>query len=102
MGHKAYILYSQRANLHYVGNTALPIEKRLAQHNAGVHKKAATKRGIPWSVLMIIPCESRLQARRIEAHIKKMKSKVYINNLSKYPEMCQKLLLRFASPQEEE
>ena len=30
----------------------------------------------------------------IEKHIKNMKSKIYIQNLAKYPEMTQKLLLK--------
>ena len=31
------------------------------------------------------------QARNIESHIKKMKSKVYIENLVKYPEIIERL-----------
>jgi putative endonuclease len=38
---------------------------------------------------------SENQARLIEKHIKKMKSKTYIHNLVKYPEIAEKLLLKF-------
>jgi putative endonuclease len=31
---------------------------------------------------------------KIERHIKKMKSKKYIQNLKKYPEMVEKLLIK--------
>lgn len=46
--HHVYILYSQRADLFYTGNTDLSPEERLEEHNEGIHPKAATKRGIPW------------------------------------------------------
>lgn len=32
---------------------------------------------------------------KIENHIKKMKSKIYIENLKKYPEMASKLILKY-------
>jgi putative endonuclease len=35
------------------------------------------------------------QAREIEKHLKKMKSRKYLENLKRYPEMLGKLLLRF-------
>jgi putative endonuclease len=35
------------------------------------------------------------QARSIERHIKEMKTKAYIQNLKKYPEMMEKLLFRY-------
>ena len=44
---------------------------------------------------LVLPCNSREQAQKVERHIKKMKSKTYINNLFKYPEMREKLLKRF-------
>lgn len=34
-------------------------------------------------------------AKKIEAHIKRMKSKIYIQNLTKYPEMVEKLVARY-------
>ena len=44
-----------------------------------------------WNLFLIIDCESKSQALQIEKHIKKMKSKTYIENLAKYPEMVIKL-----------
>jgi putative endonuclease len=41
---------------------------------------------------MLIPCESVTQAILIEKRIKKMKSRKYIENLKKYPEMIEKIL----------
>ncbi len=40
---------------------------------------------------------SKAQALAIEKHIKAMKSKIYIHNLKKYPEMIDKLLLKYAA-----
>jgi putative endonuclease len=73
MPFKVYILFSERANQYYTGNTSQPIEDRLAQHNAGVFHNASTKRGIPWKVFLILECQSREQARQVEDHIKRMK-----------------------------
>ena len=93
--HHVYILYSDRANLNYIGNTDLDPNARLEQHNSGLHPRAATKRGIPWRIILIISCSSRTQARGIESHIKRMKSKVYVENLIRYPEMREKLLKKY-------
>jgi putative endonuclease len=41
---------------------------------------------------MSIECTSFAQAREIESHVKRMKSKKYIANLKQYPEIIQKLL----------
>ena len=90
-----YILYSERADLFYIGNTALPVTERLEQHNEGQHQRAASKRGIPWKVHLTLSCTTRLQARRVELHIKRMKSKRYVANLTAYPEMQQRLVARY-------
>jgi hypothetical protein len=39
-----------------------------------------------WVLFLEITCESKTQGLAIEKHIKKMKSRVYIENLIKYPE----------------
>jgi hypothetical protein len=41
-------------------------------------------------------CATFTQARRIENHIKRMKSRKYIMNLKTYPEMMEKLLYQSA------
>ena len=90
-----YILYSQKLDRFYTGNTELEPLKRLEQHNNSFNEKSFTTRGIPWELFFIIECISRNQARNIELHIKKMKSKRYIKNLTNYPELPEKLKLRF-------
>ena len=44
-----------------------------------------------------ITLNSKLQALAIEKHIKKMKSKIYIENLTRYPEMSNKLIKKYKS-----
>ena len=95
MSHHVYILFSQKLQKFYIGNTDLNPEKRLEQHNSKEKENAFTIRGAPWEIYFVIHCSSRLQARRIESHIKKMISKKYIHNLIKYPEITQKLLEKY-------
>ena len=91
MAHHVYILYSEKLDKFYVGNTDVSPNERLQQHNDKQHKNAFTARGIPWVLFLYFECQSRLQARKIETHIKKMKSKKYIRNLTQYPEIIDKL-----------
>ncbi len=95
--HHVYILYSKTLDRFYIGNTDLLPEKRLEQHNSSFNSGSFTTKGIPWILFLEIPCQSRLQARQVELHIKKMKSRKYINNLKQYSEMRIKLLKRFDS-----
>ncbi|MBU3927300.1 MAG: sugar nucleotide-binding protein, partial [Bacteroidetes bacterium] len=48
-----------------------------------------------WTLFLSIDCHSIEQAQRIEHHIKRMKSKKYIQNLLTYPEISIKLLLKY-------
>ena len=95
MAHHVYILFSKRLDRYYIGNTDLPPDKRLKQHNQACNPGSYTTKGIPWSLYLVLKCISREQARKVELHIKKMKSKKYIQNLRQYPEMRQRLLNRF-------
>lgn len=85
-----YILYSESLKKYYIGE-ALNIEERIEQHNSGSYDKAFTKIVTDWVLYYSIACKDRVQARKIEAHIKKMKSKTYIQNLKKHPELSEKL-----------
>ncbi len=95
MVNKVYILYSNKLDRFYTGNTELGIEERLEQHNSAYNKDSYTIKGIPWELYLTIECSSRYQARKVELHIKKMKSKKYIQNLKKYSEMKLKLLEKY-------
>ena len=73
-----YILFSDKLNKYYVGS-CLDIERRLNEHNLGHSKFTST--GIPWKLVYFEKFETELEARRREMQIKKMKSRVYIQNL---------------------
>ena len=85
-----YIIYSKSIDSYYIGET-VELLKRIEQHNTGFYDSSFTKQCKDWNLYHKINCDNRKQARRIELHIKKMKSKVYIQNLKKYPEITQKL-----------
>jgi len=89
-----YILYSPTLDKFYIGETE-NLEERLIQHNTGIHEVAYTKQVSDWELYHEIICQSRSQVRAIERHIKQMKSKIYIKNLRRYPEMSKKLLNKF-------
>jgi putative endonuclease len=88
-----YILFSEKLDRFYTGITTLTVEERLENH---LEKKYGelnfTQKTDDWKLFYTIKCEDYSQARKIELHIKRMKSKIYIQNLLKYPEITEKLL----------
>ena len=89
-----YILFSNALNKYYIGQSE-NVEERIKLHLQKTFPSAFTKIASDWEVFLVIPCNSRAHALQIEKHIKKMKSKVYIENLKNYPEMIEKLLLKY-------
>ena len=89
---RVYILYSSKIDKYYIGQTELLAIERLDQHNSTFYDKSFTKNGIPWELYFELECKSKKQAIQIENHIKKMKSRLYIQNLKRYPEISIKLL----------
>jgi putative endonuclease len=85
-----YIIYSRVADKFYIGQTS-DIAKRLADHNVGIYNDAFTKRASDWKLFFSIKCDSIKQAILIEKHIKRMKSRKYIENLLQFPEIAEKL-----------
>ena len=88
-----YILHSATLNRFYIGYTS-ELETRLEFHKNAASSKYTSKAD-DWLLFLKISCESKRQALRIEKHIKNMKSKVYIENLLKYPEISTKLLNKY-------
>jgi putative endonuclease len=64
-------------------------------HNFGTADKF-TLRHRPWEIYLLINCSDRTQARKVENHLKRMKSKTYLRNLKKFPEMQSKLLQKYS------
>ena len=95
MSHFVYILYSKKLNRYYTGSTNLLPKDRLKQHNDGFNDNGYTTKGIPWELFLSLACLSREQARQVELHIKRMKSKKYIENLKQYEELRKNLVDRY-------
>lgn len=90
-----YILYSACLDKFYTGITQESIENRLTMHNSGGYGKHFTSSTQDWQLFLVLPCNTVSQAMKIEKHIKKMKSKKYIQNLKAFPEMAEKLIEKF-------
>jgi putative endonuclease len=65
--------------------------QRLDHHNHPINGFKYTARGIPWELFLSIPCESKNHAARLERLIKAKKSRVFIQNLERYPELVNKI-----------
>ena len=93
-----YILFSDKLTRFYTGATTLGVEERLENHVKKKYGKSNyTQKADDWTLFHYIACEDFTQARKIELHIKRMKSATYIRNLKKYPDLVHKLLMRFRS-----
>jgi putative endonuclease len=94
MAYFVYIIFSKALDKYYIGYTE-DLELRLKQHNNGFYKDSYTKLTNDWSMFHCIECSSKTQAIRVEAHIKKMKSRVYIENLKNHPEISLALMTKY-------
>ncbi|MGQ1911088.1 GIY-YIG nuclease family protein [Marinifilum sp. RC60d5] len=91
---EVYILVSSKLGIYYVGYTK-DLTNRIEMHQNGTFQDSFTSKAKDWELFYCIECESIVQARRIEKHIKRMKSKKYIENLPKYSEISFKLLQKY-------
>jgi putative endonuclease len=90
MNHCVYILHSIKLNRYYIGFTT-NFDTRPYFHLNSDEQRKFTHNANDWTTFIKIECQSKTQALPIESHIKKMKSKVYIENLLLYPEITEKL-----------
>jgi putative endonuclease len=79
-----------------VGSTT-DLELRMLYHTEKEFTNSFTAKYGDWEIYFKIETENTTVARKVETHIKKMKSRTYITNLKKYPEMSQKLLLKYSN-----
>ena len=85
-----YILFSEKLNKYYIGSCK-DLKERLESHNNKSFSNAFTINSDDWILFFSCIDLDYKQARNIESHIKKMKSKVYIENLNKYPKIIERL-----------
>ena len=77
-----YILYSEKSGKYYVGSTD-DVQRRLIEHNE-LSENSYTSKFRPWKLMAFYEVgESRSLALKIEKHIKKQKSKTYIEDILK-------------------
>lgn len=91
-----YVLYSPTIGQYYVGITTETVESGLRKHNEAFYGKKFTSKVNDWIVYTEIPCECQQQMLKIEKHIKNMKSKKYIENLTKYAEIIIRLREKYS------
>jgi len=91
-----YILYSQRVDSFYVGQT-LNISQRIQEHNSKFYNNSSTAKANDWELFFSIECISRNQSILIERHIKSMRNRKYYESLKMYPEISDKLKLKYAN-----
>jgi putative endonuclease len=79
-----------------VGSTELLPVQRLADHLDETYGNTKfTAKTKDWILFFFIECENKSQALKIERHIKNMKSRLYIQNLVKFPNISLKLLNKY-------
>jgi len=89
-----YILFSKKLNRYYIGS-CLDLSKRLDEHLQGFYSDSFTSKATDWELFLHINDLAYQQARQIELHIKKMKSRTYIENLKKYEDIQTKLIMLY-------
>jgi len=75
-----YILYSKSVDRYYVGS-CLNLSERIWQHQNKYFKGSYTSRADDWKVYLVIDQLAYPAARSVESHIKRMKSRQYIEEL---------------------
>ena len=78
MQHFDYIIYSQTRDRYYIGSCA-DLDVRLNRHNAGATQ--STKNGRPWKIVFHEDYSSKTEALKREIYLKRMKSRIYIEEL---------------------
>jgi putative endonuclease len=79
-----------------MGATTIAVETRLERHLEKYYGNKFTSKATDWELFIEITCDSMKQALLIEGHIKRMKSKKYILNLRKFPDIAEKLKIKYA------
>ena len=90
-----YVLFSKKLSRFYTGSCE-DLSYRIQQHFNKDFNNSFTAKTDDWELFFFVDNLHYDQARLIEQHIKQMKSKAYIQNLKKYPEIIQKLIVKYS------
>ena len=91
-----YILFSPKLNKYYIGS-CLDLEQRLLEHKNKTYFNSYTRIADDWQLYFEMHHLEGVITRKIERHIKSMKSKKYIENLKKYPDISLKLISKYSN-----
>ncbi|MSQ79757.1 MAG: GIY-YIG nuclease family protein [Flavobacteriaceae bacterium] len=89
-----YILFSKDLDRFYTGSCN-DLSYRIGQHLNKEFQTSFTSKVDDWVLFFFIDDLGYEQARSIELHIKRMKSKIYIENLRMYPTMVERLKRKY-------
>ncbi len=89
-----YVIYSRSIDNFYVGSS-IDYEMQLEQHQKNHLPKGYKSGATDWSPFFVIDDIPIDTARRIEKHVKKVKSREYFESLKKNPEIAEKLVVEF-------
>ncbi len=89
-----YIIYSEKVDKFYIGS-CLDFDTRIKQHNTHHFSTSFTSISDDWIEFYTVEVMDLTTARKIEKHLKQMKSRIYLKNLKKYPEIMEKLIKRY-------
>ena len=87
-----YILQSEKTGGYYIGQ-AEDVTLRILQHNADINAHF-TYRDRPWELKATLECSDRNHAMRLEAFIKKQKSRVFIEKIIDSSQVRESLILK--------
>ncbi|MBK9421931.1 MAG: GIY-YIG nuclease family protein [Flavobacteriales bacterium] len=80
MVHYLYILYSNKVDRYYVGESVDPVDRSI-QHNEHLYTGSATSIANDWILQIAVICVDRSHARRLEKWIKSQKSRTTIKRM---------------------
>jgi putative endonuclease len=89
--HFFYIIYSERINRYYVGETH-NMDIRLGMHQTKYYPKSFTSKSNDWQLKILFEVLTREEALFLESFIKRMKSRNFIEKIIKNPEMLEEIL----------
>ena len=88
--HFVYVIYSPSSDRYYIGET-VDVQGRLIEHRQHRYAGSFTSIADDWEIAFVLRCKDKVSALKVEAHLKKSKSKVYLKRLQ-HEEMALKKL----------
>ncbi|MFC3881230.1 GIY-YIG nuclease family protein [Algoriphagus namhaensis] len=90
-----YVIYSPSRDKYYVGQTS-DLDKRLEEHNSHFYSESYTSMSDDWILTKSLPCQDRALALKIEKHIKKNRSRKYVDDFVQYPSIGERLISKYS------